>query len=241
MASQDMFKRSSFNLFRGRRFEAVDWYWSPEDNFKHRRHALDTRLQYGSLKYDRELFISIICNEYALRVSAQRIEMLQKEIKALEKLTNIEVDQIQFAQLNTGLEEVQKKHSLQKHQLYISESMIPERPLKQNYDSLRRNPDWYMRHELIQDCKDRGGCCSRGCGCCAQRYLTSEKMNGIGHCTWDCWCCLQYRGFDLSAEEKEKAEKELGENLRSWNPAYLLKMTDGFFTKPGRWNISWIR
>lgn len=102
--------------------------------------------------------------------------MLQKGIKALKKLASIEVDQIQFALLHTGLEEVQKKYTLQEHQLYVAESMIPERPAKQNYDSLRRNPDWYMRHELIQDCKDRGGCCSRGCGCCAQRYLTFEKM-----------------------------------------------------------------
>ncbi|KAJ5832661.1 hypothetical protein N7474_000972 [Penicillium riverlandense] len=140
MAPQDMFKRSRFDLFRGRKFQPVDQYWTPEE-YEYVEHDLDRRLQYGSFKYDRELFISIICNEYALRVSGQRIEMLQKKMKALKKVSSIEVHQIQFAQLNTELEEVQKKYRLQEHRLYIAESMIPERPLKQNYDSLRRNPD----------------------------------------------------------------------------------------------------
>src|SRR6202000_3302571 len=98
----------------------------------------------------------------------------QKKITALEKVASIEVHQIQLTKLETELEEARKSYTLQEHELYIAESMISERPLKQNYDCLRQKPDWYMRHDLIQDCKYRGGCCSTGCGCCAQRYLTSE-------------------------------------------------------------------
>lgn len=188
-------------------------------------------LKYGSDHYDREMFISVIENEYALRELVQRLEFLRKKIKGLEKMADSEADNSQLAQLNTELEEAQKKHALQTYQHYKAESLVAGHPFKAEYDSLRQDPSWYMRYELVQDCKSRGGCCGRACGCCAQRHLSSNETKGIGHCTWDCYCCVYYRGFEFSKGEKEEARREFKELLRRWNASCLLIMTNAFFTK----------
>ena len=212
---------------RAEKFGTSEKYWRKIDGKREPYHA---NLSYRSITFDREIFISVIENEYALRELAQRLEFLRKEIKGLEKMIDSEVNHSQLAQLNTELGEAQKKHALQIYQHYRAESLLAYNSFKDEYDSLRQDPSWYMRDELVQDCKDRGGCCSRACGCCAQRHLSPETK-GLGHCTWDCHCCIYYRGFQFSEEEKEKARTEFGDNLRSWNPAYLLTMTNAFFTK----------
>lgn len=191
----------------------------------------DRRLTYNSRAYDRDIFLSVIHNEYALRELVQRMESLRQKIKALEKIADSDND-TQLAQLNTELTQTQKAHALQLHQHYLSEVKLSGGSFKEEYDSLRLDPSWYIRHELVQDCKDRGGCCSRACGCCAQRHLKSSGTKGIGHCTWDCYCCASHRGFEFSAQEKQNARKQLYNSLKSWDPGYLLKMTNAFFTQP---------
>jgi hypothetical protein len=78
-------------------------------------------------------------------------------------------------------------------------------PLQRAFELWRSNPLWYMHPILVEDCKSRGGCCGRDCGCCldAQRANSSAGALGVGHCTLDCGCCIRSRGFELS-EEREK-------------------------------------
>lgn len=54
-------------------------------------------------------------------------------------------------------------------------------------------------------CAAWGGCCERGCGCCAQaldqcsspgRDMAQEtkEVKVLGHCKVECRCCIEYRG-----------------------------------------------
>ena len=207
------------------KFGVVSDYWKWSNGTQT---PWDCRIKNGSTTWYRETFIPVLENEYALRELVQRIKFLREKIQALEKIADL--DQTQLAQLNAELEQAQKNRAQTAYQLYRAESLLGD-ILKKKYDSLRQDPSWYMRQDLIQDCKDRGGCCNRACGCCSQRCLTSKETKGVGHCTWDCRCCVYYRGFEISAEEKERARVEFGERLRSWNASFLLRMTNGFFTK----------
>ncbi|KOS43446.1 hypothetical protein ACN38_g5649 [Penicillium nordicum] len=78
-------------------------------------------------------------------------------------------------------------------------------PLQRAFELWRSNPSWYMHPILVEDCKSRGGCCGRDCGCCldAQRANSSAGALGVGHCTLECGCCIRSRGFELS-EERER-------------------------------------
>lgn len=44
-----------------------------------------------------------------------------------------------------------------------------EGPLTYGIDLWRSHPAWYMHQVLVQDCAGKGGCCGRGCNCCAER------------------------------------------------------------------------
>ncbi|CRL28296.1 unnamed protein product [Penicillium camemberti] len=78
-------------------------------------------------------------------------------------------------------------------------------PLQRAFELWRSNSSWYMHPILVEDCKSRGGCCGRDCGCCldAQRANSSAGALGVGHCTLECGCCIRSRGFELS-KEREK-------------------------------------
>ncbi|KAJ5385595.1 hypothetical protein N7517_003506 [Penicillium concentricum] len=39
-------------------------------------------------------------------------------------------------------------------------------PLQRAFELWRSNSSWYMHLVLVEDCKSRGGCCGRDCGCC---------------------------------------------------------------------------
>jgi len=63
----------------------------------------------------------------------------------------------------------------------------------------RSHPKWYMHCSLRLDCKARGGCCGRDCGCCSDHI---NKPGSPGHCTVDCYCCEQARGFYLDGPDR---------------------------------------
>lgn len=54
-------------------------------------------------------------------------------------------------------------------------------------------------------CADRGGCCGRTCGCCEEVLLEYQRpkwrdsgkvrIKVHSHCTAECACCIQFRGF----------------------------------------------
>lgn len=86
--------------------------------------------------------------------------------------------------------------------IYIHNNRCPSRPFKRAYMSTQKKPQWYLSPWLCEDCANRGGCCGRTCGCC-QKPRSDFRLNGHGHCTKFCDCCLQVRGFELDeAQEK---------------------------------------
>ncbi|KAJ5906556.1 uncharacterized protein N7473_003472 [Penicillium subrubescens] len=89
------------------------------------------------LTYHRDLFVEIIYAEHTLRATVQRVEMIKKNIQALEKAASIENDKTQLSGWEKELEQLQRKCWKQELELYEHEQLIPEWPLKQNYDLLR--------------------------------------------------------------------------------------------------------
>ncbi|KAJ5442952.1 hypothetical protein N7445_004703 [Penicillium cf. griseofulvum] len=75
--------------------------------------------------------------------------------------------------------------------------------LERAFEYWRGNPRWYMHRVLREDCAGRGGCCGRGCGCCVDRKLDLTHTRGAGHCTVECGCCQEARGYELSEDEKK--------------------------------------
>lgn len=106
-----------------------------------------------------------------------------------------------------------------------------DRYLKGYLDHTRQKAIWYMRKDMVEDCSGQGGCCSRSCGCCSHRQL-SEREKGRGHCTTECWCCTNWRGFEPPDEEKDNRWGGLITKLRSENKSYLLRLTKSFFIHP---------
>ena len=146
---------------------------------------------------------------------------------ALQKAVAIESDTAQLEEANKQLEEAQAQYPKKEYALYRAEYAL-DMDSKNAYDSLRRDAKWFMREEMVQECSDRGGCCSRECGCCEQRYL-SERKKGRGHCTIECGCCISFQGFELPKEEKEERSKDLKTRLEGWSPAYVLHLTNCYF------------
>lgn len=180
---------------------------------------------------DRSIMTNLLLAEQALREYTQREETLRYRAKALQKATAITStaitsDNTQLQEANKQLEEAKSHYPKKEHALYRAESML-EPNTKRLYDKVRCNTMWFMREEMVQDCSDRGGCCSRQCGCCAQRHL-SERQKGRGHCTFECWCCISFRGFDLPEEEKEEIRKDFGDRLLYLTSQYLLKLATWF-------------
>jgi hypothetical protein len=77
-------------------------------------------------------------------------------------------------------------------------------PLQRAFELWRSNHLWYMHPILIEDCKSRGGCCGRDCGCCLDPQRTNSLAGalGAGHCTLKCGCCSKSRGFELNGKNE---------------------------------------
>ncbi|KAJ5723877.1 hypothetical protein N7488_001912 [Penicillium malachiteum] len=108
-------------------------------------------------------FSNMLVAKYALRESVQRKEMLQDKIRSLEKAAAIEPKgKVQLAKANSELDRDQIQVYRNQQALYRAEVRLLPR-VKEDYEKLRSDEDWYMREEMVQDCADKGGCCSRGC------------------------------------------------------------------------------
>lgn len=86
---------------------------------------------------------------------------------------------------------------------------------RSKFDLWRSDPKWYMHDLLVKDCAGRNGCCARGCGCCAVREPSSKRPLGAGHCTFECSCCREARGFDFPSEERKLFKKKCREEILS--------------------------
>ena len=169
--------------------------------------------------------------EQALRELTQREEWLHQKVIALEKAMAIESsgksDAIQFENANKQLKEIQAQYPRKEYDLYRAEYRFHS-IFKNALDTLRRDPKWFMREEMVQDCFDRGGCCSRECGCCEQRHL-SKRKKGRGHCTVECGCCISFRGFELPENQKKEMSIDFETMLEEFKPAYAVHLANCFF------------
>lgn len=209
-------------LFSGLAFEPADVRFVSDND-------RDLAYGYGLTivhRMDRSTMTDLLLAEQALREQTQREEALHHRSKALRKVIAITSDNTELQEVNKELEGAESQYRRKAHALYRAESMLPS-SIKSLYDTVRRNATWFMREEMVQDCSDRGGCCSRQCGCCAQRHL-SERQKGRGHCTSECWCCISFRGSDLPEEEKEEIRKGLRDRLSYIASHYLLKLATWF-------------
>lgn len=188
-------------------------------------------------RVDRSIMTDLLLAEQALREHTQREETLHHRVKALQKATTITSDNTQLQEAMKQIEEVKSEYPKKEHALYRAESMLGS-TIERLYDMVRRNTKWYMREEMVRDCSDRGGCCSRQCGCCAQRHL-SERQKGRGHCTLECWCCISFRGFDLPEEQKEEMRKDLQARLSYNTSQYLQKLATWFVCPIRRQRSKW--
>ncbi|CDM31728.1 unnamed protein product [Penicillium roqueforti FM164] len=130
----------------------------------------DVCLQYGlNTEYlFRFRAMDLFLAEHALLEVTQCEETLHHRVIALQKATAIESNRAQLEEANKQLEEAQAQYLEKEYALYQAEYAL-DMHAKDAYDSLRRDAKWFMREEMVQDCSDRGGCCSRECGCCEQR------------------------------------------------------------------------
>lgn len=74
-------------------------------------------------------------------------------------------------------------------------------------------------------CEERGGCCSRGCGCCRKprQPSTGQKSSANGatsHCTVACGCCIRERGFYIPSSER--LEEATDEWIGEWDLDWLI-------------------
>lgn len=172
-------------------------------------------LKYGSKCILGGIVIRVIMAEQDLRELAQREEALEQKVKALEKTTSIEddFDPTGLENFKSQLKTTQAQFPMKEFYLYQAEIMITP-PFDIMYKDLRRDPAWFMRPEMVQDCSHRSGCCSRGCGCC-QRRLGSKREKGRGHCTTECLCCANFRGGGFTDADKQYVTKDLRHRLEN--------------------------
>lgn len=203
-----------------------------------RRHNNNLRynLAYGEsdLEIWPENITEIILADHALRELKQREEALHHRVTALQKAKTLESDSSEFDNASEQLEKTRAQVPGKEYELYRAVSML-DPYFKHLHHDLRDNAQWFMRQDMVRDCSDRGGCCSRNCGCCSHRQLF-KGTKGDGHCTTECWCCTVFRGFELSADEKEAISKDLRDRLKAEESGYLLTMANSFFCPlPKRW------
>ncbi|KAJ5731921.1 hypothetical protein N7493_003402 [Penicillium malachiteum] len=106
------------------------------------------------------------------------------------------------------LEILNKKYWLLEQKWWYSYLYLKDGCQRRAFDLWRSHTKWYMHQMLKDDCASRNGCCARGCGCCHLREPSPKRKLGVGHCTVECGCCRNARGFEVSEEDKRVLKKE---------------------------------
>ncbi|CAG8165931.1 unnamed protein product [Penicillium salamii] len=201
-------------------------------------------LSYKGKPTEKKIVAKLLITEKTLREDVQRAEVLRLRIPALRKAWAIESEAIQgketkcqLEQAENELEEIEARSENTRYEIYQAECMLSA-VYKEDYDALRRDPKWYMRKGLVQECADQGGCCSRQCGCCAKRGLSRNKK-GSGHCTFECGCCIAFEGRELTKEQKKERRKDFRDRLERHSSQYILRMADLFICPLKHQWFSW--
>ncbi|KAJ5153081.1 uncharacterized protein N7482_009559 [Penicillium canariense] len=163
------------------------------------RYRLNVWERYGDEAPDSTVSVAFLRTEESLR------KICQKEIALKEPKIPSQIRTLRELKRNAWF--LEREWSYLRSEITESPSVL-ERAFKQ----WRSDPRWYMHSVLVEDCVNRGGCCSRSCGCCVSRERQTSSVGelGIGHCTVECGCCCEARGFDLTAEEKRNLEMRFG-------------------------------
>lgn len=181
-------------------------------------------------RLNRDHAINVIVADYALREQLQHEETLNHRAIASQKSTATDYDKTQRSETIERLEQTKRQRAEKERALYRAVSMLPLAE-RDAYDAVRRDPAWFMGEYLVEDCSNQGGCCSRQCGCCAKRHL-SKAQKGIGHCTSECWCCISFRGFDLTENDKREIRDDMGKSTSAEGGQIHV------FAQPGRFFFS---
>lgn len=144
--------------------------------------------------------VAFLRTEESLRKICQQEIALKKEPQTPSQIRTLQ-------QLN--------RHSwLLEREWWYLRSELTECPsaLERAFKQWRSEPRWFMHPVLVEDCVNRGDCCGRSCGCCVSRERETSSVGplGMGHCTVECGCCCNARGFELTAEEKKQLERRFG-------------------------------
>ncbi|CAP99657.1 Pc22g23690 [Penicillium rubens Wisconsin 54-1255] len=136
--------------------------------------------------------VELLRIEQDLRSTAQEEQYLSQKTKITGRWPLLRHD------IQAELQTLNKRYWLLERQWWEARNSFVEGPLIRAFDLWRSHPLWYM-HEF----------CSRiVCGCCVDRNIDKTRQLGAGHCTIECGCCRQSRGFDLTKSEKKKLLKD---------------------------------
>lgn len=205
---------------------AQDYFTDYRDYYGHH---VDGFLEFRHWHAKCKTLSDLLIAEYDLRSLTQREEMVQKKVAALRKAAALEENTEQLEAATKQLEEIQLQFPRKDHILHWAVSGLPL-GWRRAYKDARSNAEWFMITGLIDDCSDQSGCCSRGCGCCAKR-ATSQRVNGRGHCTLECWCCANARGFELPNDEKAVIREEFEKRIKDEDcREYLCRLGNSFFS-----------
>lgn len=147
-------------------------------------------------------FVELLCCEEDLRRNCQEEITAQEKYKSSQGYWNTDAPM-----LKQNLSQLSQSNWAKIRGWWYMRGWIlgNSGPLRRGFQLWRSNPSWHMHPVLVEDCKARGGCCSRDCGCCLnpERANTSAGAFGVGHCTLKCGCCSRSRGFELDEEKEE--------------------------------------
>lgn len=156
-----------------------------------------------------ELMSSILEHDLKLRRTTQREECLLKKVQELlaKETIPLPVETERLRELHRRLGVLKKHYWAHRHNWLVLRDRL-KGPTLRGFIECRSNPRWYLSDTLRRHCAECGGCCGRECQCCENRsaYANSERKLGLGHCTFECGCCSEARGFDFTSKEKKKLD-----------------------------------
>lgn len=136
-------------------------------------------------------------------------KILQREMHLSAKisyLTNLADEQgpLEPSQLNElhecdqELKQLSRDYLQHQQRILDLENSKPPGRLVRDYFTIRhRRPGTLWKAERIQ-CRLRGGCCARECGCCEQWSAIRDPSGKSRHmhCIGDCSCCERHRALN---------------------------------------------
>jgi len=89
------------------------------------------------------------------------------------------------------LDEINIKYVRCERNPYFTDSALLPGTLENMRIFALKDPRWYLRQDISNDCSLSGGYCDLKCGCC-EKHAGHMDLKGInGHCTWACRCCIE--------------------------------------------------